>query len=75
MEKQKTERFLKMFRFHYDVFTENDPDGYSEYRKIRKLQVALTPLNRKNSGVNGVELEKMVALTPINRKISGVNGV
>ena len=46
---------------------------------------ALTALERKNSGVNGVDPEKqkryrhgtgiIPALTPLNREKSGVNGV
>ena len=43
--------------------------------------MALTALNLKNSGVNGVKPEKsgvktgkIAALTALNRKIRGVNG-
>ena len=35
----------------------------------------LTALNRKNSGVNGVEPEKIAVLTALNWKNSGVKGV
>ncbi len=51
----------------------------------RKKLAALTAFNRKNSGVSGVEPEKIAALTPLNRetaaltalnrKNSSVNGV
>ena len=37
--------------------------------------MALTALTRKNSGVNGIELEKKAALTALNRKNSNVNRV
>ncbi len=37
--------------------------------------MALTALNRENSGVNGVPLEKKTPLTAFDLKISGVNGV
>ena len=31
-------------------------------------------MNRKNSGLNGVEPEKITALTALKRKNSGING-
>ena len=37
--------------------------------------LALTVLNGKNNGVDGVEPEKKAELTALNRKISCVNGV
>ena len=36
--------------------------------------MALTALNRKNGGLNSVELEKKASLTALNRKNSGING-
>ena len=50
----------------------------AELEKWRPLQrwtgkkLALTALNRKNTGVNGVKPEK-TALTALNRKNSGIN--
>ncbi len=51
----------------------------------RKKLATLTAFNRKNSGVSGVEPEKIAALSPLNRetaaltalnrKNSSVNGV
>ncbi len=41
----------------------------------RKKLAALTAFNRKNSGVSGVEPEKIAALTPLNRETAALTAL